>query len=51
MLTGAFDDADEMRDFRDHPAHGRRIFEGLAAADLIETEADQCAALVVSNVR
>src|SRR5690349_5465297 len=35
-----------MRDFRDHPAHGRGVFEGLAAADLVETEADKRRALV-----
>src|ERR1700737_3855993 len=35
------DDANEMADFVDHPAHGRIVRQRLLSPDLIEPEADQ----------
>src|SRR5579863_6118107 len=44
-----FDDADQMSDLGDHAARGRRIGDIRAAANAIEAEADQGAALVAAT--
>src|ERR1019366_4104161 len=46
LSLGFVDDADEMLDLGDHAPDRRRVLEGLAPADGVETEADQRGALI-----